>query len=1517
MLTDSSAPPIIQYSLPFTGAIAPAVSITTLSPLPAASANSPYSFTFAAAGGVPPYAWVATGLPTWLTLSSTGVLTGTPPAAGPVSFNVSVTDSVGGSSTGLFTLTVNSALIITTTSPLPTATVGTAYNVTFAASGGAGSPYTWSATGLPAWLTLSAAGVLTGTPTSTSVDATFTATVKDSSNNSAAAPFTVPVTLAITTASPLPAATIDAAYNQTFTAAGGAGGYVWSATGLPSWLTLTAAGALTGTPPSSAVNTTFTVKVTDSANVSASGSFTVPVNLTILTTSPLPAATVNAAYNQTLTAGGGAGGFTWSATGLPAWLTLTAGGVLSGTPPSSAVDATFTVKVTDSASASATASLTVPVTLTITTTSPLPAATTGSAYTKTFAAVGGAGGYAWSATGLPAWLTLSAAGTLSGTPPVPGPANFAVTVKDSNGVTAALPFTLPVNAAALVITTNSPLNNGTIGVAYTQTLAGLGGVPPYVWSVTAGALPTGLGLNGVSGVISGTPSAAGTFTFTIQLSDNASTTPATKPFTITIASGLTITTAPSLPNATVGSAYAQTLQAVGGTPPYAWSIVQGALPAPLTLNPSTAAITGAPAAAGSASFTVQVTDSLGVTSIKAFTLTVVGSLSITTASLAGGTVGIAYSQAIVAAGGAPPYSWSIVAGSSPPGTSLNPTGGTLSGTPTSSGSFTFTVQVTDSASNTATKSFTVAIASGVVIATAPVLPNGSIGTVYSQTLTASGGTPPYSWITTGGGLPGGLTLSPTGVISGTPTTAATASFTIQVTDSIGGKGSKAFTLTIVSTPTVFNPSPLPDGEVGVIYSQALEAVGGAPPYSWSITGALPSGLTVSATGLIGGTPAAAGTFTFTARVTDSHSASATKALIITVAARVIITTPGALNGGSVGAAYSQTLAATGGLPPYAWSVVSGTLPVGLTLSSAGLISGSPDATGTFTFTARVTDSAQVAATGQFTIAIATGLVISSASALPGAIVGTAYSETLQAAGGAAPYAWAITAGSLPAGLSLAGSGVISGTPVAVGSASFTVQVIDSASHQTSKQMSIAVELRPAITTSALANGVAGTAYAQALAATGGTPPYSWSIASGTLPNGLALSATGAITGTPTAGGTFTFTVELTDSLLVTATKQLGITVAATISISTAPSLPAGTIGSSYSETLAAVGGTPPFTWTLTSGSLPTGLALAPTGSISGTPTTAGTSTFTLQVKGATTAIASQQFTLVIVSGLAISTPASLPGATAGAAYSQALAAVGGIPPYQWTMVKGALPAGLTLNASTGIISGTPAAAGNFSITVQVADARPASASQVFTLVVALPPAPSAAYTGLQSTAGSAQQLTGGVSLAAEYPLDITGQVTLTFQPNAVNEADDPSIQFSTGGRTMAFTISHGSTTVPSFALQTGSVAGAITLSLTWQADGVTLPVPAGLTETIQIAPAAPSITAVTASATSTGFQVLVTGYSNTRETTQAVVQFTAAAGQTLQTTSVTVPLTDASNSWFQNASSDPYGGQFILTLPSR
>src|ERR1039457_7458687 len=201
------------------------VAITTSSPLPAGAVNGNYSQALTATGGSGQYTWagIAGTLPGGLSLNpATGVIGGQPTTAGAPRFEIKVTDSLHLPTATVFALTINPALVITTTSPLPAATATVAYSQTFAATGGSGG-YTWSATGLPAWLNLSAAGALTGTPPLTAINATFTVKVTDSSNDSTSGSFTVPVTLAITTTSPLPTGQVGVNYSQTLTAIGGSG----------------------------------------------------------------------------------------------------------------------------------------------------------------------------------------------------------------------------------------------------------------------------------------------------------------------------------------------------------------------------------------------------------------------------------------------------------------------------------------------------------------------------------------------------------------------------------------------------------------------------------------------------------------------------------------------------------------------------------------------------------------------------------------------------------------------------------------------------------------------------------------------------------------------------------------------------------------------------------------------------------------------------------------------------------------------------------------------------------------------------------------------------------------------------------------------------------------------------------------------------------------------------------------------------------------------------------------------
>jgi prepilin-type N-terminal cleavage/methylation domain-containing protein len=364
------------------------------------------------------------------------------------------------------------------------------------------------------------------------------------------------------------------------------------------------------------------------------------------------------------------------------------------------------------------------------------------------------------------------------------------------------------------------------------------------------------------------------------------------------------------------------------------------------------------------------------------------------------------------------------------------------------------------------------------------------------------------------------------------------------------------------TLTVVNNS-LPEVQRGFVYSQALSATGGTTPYTWSLTaGALPTGLTLSSGGIISGTPTTVGTYSFTVRVTDCTipvQNTAYQGLSIYVSVPLTLNTTSFPNG-TAGTAYSQTLSVSGGTAPYTWSLNAGSLPAGLTLSSGGVISGTPSTAATSNFTIRVVDSASPTHNGlnqALSITINAPLAISTTS-LPGGTVGSAYSQTLSASGGATPYSWSLSAGSLPPGLSLSSGGSITGSAVTGGTSNFTVMVTDSASptHNTATQaLSIVVGYNFSITTASLPNGNVGTAYSQTLTASGGIVPYTWSLSAGSLPSGLSLSSGGVISGTPIAGGTSNFTVRVTDNASPshnTTTKALSITIASITTVTLYP-----------------------------------------------------------------------------------------------------------------------------------------------------------------------------------------------------------------------------------------------------------------------------------------------------------------------------------------------------------------------------
>jgi len=176
----------------------------------------------------------------------------------------------------------------------------------------------------------------------------------------------------------------------------------------------------------------------------------------------------------------------------------------------------------------------------------------------------------------------------------------------------------------LVITTTS-LPAGTVGVAYSATLEATGGVPAYTWSVVSGSLPNGLSLGSSTGIISGTPTASGTSYFTVQVADSqqpADTDTQALSITVNAAPPAPTITTTSLPSGTRGTPYSATVQATGGTLPYAWSIVSGSLPTGLSLNSSTGVISGTPKKKGTKSFTIRCTDAMSQYDDQALSITI-------------------------------------------------------------------------------------------------------------------------------------------------------------------------------------------------------------------------------------------------------------------------------------------------------------------------------------------------------------------------------------------------------------------------------------------------------------------------------------------------------------------------------------------------------------------------------------------------------------------------------------------------------------------------------------------------------------------------------------------------------------------------------------------------------------------------------------------------------------------------------------------------------------------------------
>lgn len=312
------------------------------------------------------------------------------------------------------------------------------------------------------------------------------------------------------------------------------------------------------------------------------------------------------------------------------------------------------------------------------------------------------------------------------------------------------------------------------------------------------------------------------------------------------------------------------------------------------------------------------------------------------------------------------------------------------------------------------------------VTTPSVLAGGSVGVSYSHSLAAVEGHPGYTWALESGALPHGLSLSSEGIISGRPTFAGTYNFVVRASDATPSSVTKPLTISIASIPLVItSASDLPEAGPDSSYALSLTAEGGIAPYSWTrVAGALPAGITLSSEGVLSGTPTVAGISEFTVRCTDAGGLEITKDLTLNVRA-IEIVTASALNNAFLNVPFAQALEAKGGKAPYTWSLDSGALPAGLNLSSAGLLSYTPAAIGTFGFTLKVTDDLGHVATRTFTLNVMGALVVPEivAPSFPAIMVGQDVSFQLAATNNPKKY----VAKGLPLGLRLnAATGLITG-----------------------------------------------------------------------------------------------------------------------------------------------------------------------------------------------------------------------------------------------------------------------------------------------------------------------------------------------------------------------------------------------------------------------------------------------------------------------------------------------------------
>jgi hypothetical protein len=720
----------------------------------------------------------------------------------------------------------------------------------------------------------------------------------------------------------------------------------------------------------------------------------------------------------------------------------------------------------------------------------------------------------------------------------------------------------------------------------------------------------------------------------------------------------------------------------------------GPLPTGVTFTGGS--LTGTATESGTFPITFKANNGIGNPASQAFTLTVGGPPSFTSANNASFTEGSPSTFTPVATGSPTPTV--IEAGPLPTGVSF--TAGSLTGTPTVTGTFPITFTASNGILPNATQNFTLTVGIPPVItsAAATTFSEGSPGT-FTPIAT---GTPAPTFGETGA-LPTGVTFTG-GSLTGTPTVTGSFPITLTASNGILPDATQAFTLTVGNGPVFTSPdsTSFVEGTLGTFTPSAT----GTPPPTITQSGPLPTGVTFTA-GSLTGTPTVTGAFPITFTASNGAGPDAVQAFTLNVGVPPAITSAAATTfvEGTLG---TFTPTATGTPPPTFGE--TGALPAGVTFT-AGSLTGTPTVTGSFPITFTASNGILPDATQAFVLTVNSVPVITSASSTT-FTEGTLSTFTPTATGTPAPTFG--ETGPLPTGVTFTG-GSLTGTPTVTGSFPITFTASNGVLPNATQSFTLTVASAPAFTSAASTTFTVGTPGSFTPTASGSPVPTITE--TGPLPTGVTFT-TGSLTGTPTQGGVFPITFTASNGAVPSATQNFTLTVNAPPAITSAASTTFFT-GTANTFTVTATGTPAP---TLgEAGPLPVGVTFdAATGVLSGTPTTPVHAAITFTATNGIGSPASQSFTLTVSLPPLVLTTTSLPAGTVGVAYSQALSATGGQSPYTWSLSSGALPAGLTLDASTGTISGSPTAAGTADFTAEVTDGNGTTATSALSIGIASP-----------------------------------------------------------------------------------------------------------------------------------------------------------------------------------------------------